>query len=425
MSEHKWRNGGRSTTDVRGKMLYHGRVGKKAYWRGRVVWEKTYGDPNAVRFFDFDGAILYAMSAAAFLRLSDWPPGIHPSQDTDTDTETGLHKYLRDDGWNWTLEAAQAHVALCGYLDIGALYASDYIVVHVEATESQKTLYIRWNGTAEIDYGDGASETLTWNTWQAKSHAYADAGKYVVKIAPSGTIVLGGHYAQRVGSSYQYVPYTIHGQTTGNGEIYRYIHLSAGVSGQLIGALRYTYGLKGISVQRGAFNNNNLPYGILDNCANFNGPLIIPPTLTGFASTSQAQYARLATVGSVVNMGTANNLIGDNSSTVTVGVQRYPIIYPYNWVGAMDYVSRYDADRYILPATATKSGYVPRSQHAAFGANMIAVARGPDGFTLNLLPNPKGENPKFVVPSGYGDAWRTKLGASHAWHPYVTEAGAS
>ena len=43
MSEHQWRIGGRSATDARDKMLYRGHIVKKAYYRGKVVWEANEG----------------------------------------------------------------------------------------------------------------------------------------------------------------------------------------------------------------------------------------------------------------------------------------------------------------------------------------------------------------------------------------------
>ena len=137
-------------------------------------------DPeDAVRFFDYDGTLLYQYSAAEFLQLSAMPA--NPS-----------HTGLVAQGWNWSLEDAQKYVAEWGYQDIGQMYITESgdTEIDVEFPTGFKRLspYMRIavNGTVEIDWGDdSAVETVTGtglSTNIDRQHTYASDGSYTIVI---------------------------------------------------------------------------------------------------------------------------------------------------------------------------------------------------------------------------------------------------
>ena len=66
---------------------------------------------DAVRFFDYDGTILYSYSASDFAALTAMP---------SNPTHTGL----TSQGWNWTLADAKAQVTAMGSCDIGQMYVT-------------------------------------------------------------------------------------------------------------------------------------------------------------------------------------------------------------------------------------------------------------------------------------------------------------
>ena len=88
-------------------------------------------------------------------------------------------------------------------------------------------------------------------------------------------------------------------------------------------------------------------------------------------------------------------------------------------------------------------GWQPRIQRYWLEAFEIVVPLNPENAPVpsatNSIPSPAGwtdehvssgsptphpelwDRRKFYVPAGTGEAWKTKLGASHPWSEYVTE----
>lgn len=131
---------------------------------------------NDVNFYDFDGTILYSYSASEFLELTEEPDGPE-------------HEGLGFSEWNWNLSDAQAYVEAYGMLDIGALYNTDdgKIHIYIDLPEGSLTPFVRWKGTATIDWGDESQEeTATGdnNGNLVLSHTYAAPGAYVIRIEP-------------------------------------------------------------------------------------------------------------------------------------------------------------------------------------------------------------------------------------------------
>ena len=153
----------------------------------------TTVDPDAdVRFFDYDGTLLYTYSAADFANLTELPA--NPS-----------HQGLTAQGWNWSLADAKAYVAAYGILDIGQMYVTSDGKTRAYFSFPQGgrlDLMLRFvqsaaNGVT-LDWGDGsATETFAGTGEKTPSHTYAAAGDYVVTftVAEGCTLMLGNYSA--------------------------------------------------------------------------------------------------------------------------------------------------------------------------------------------------------------------------------------
>ena len=168
--------------------------------------------PDAVRFLDYDGTVVYSYSADEFLALSAMPA--NPS-----------HTGLTAQGWNWSLSDAQSYVEDWGFLDVGQMYTTPSGKTEIDITLYAGRLapYLRIgvNGTVSIDWGDNSSpDTLTGTSTinnQAIQHTYSAAGSYTIKIT-----VNSGKFSFYSGSS-TYSTLTAN-NTTSN---YNYVYSSA------------------------------------------------------------------------------------------------------------------------------------------------------------------------------------------------------
>lgn len=141
-----------------------------------------------VNFFDLDGTILYSFTQTEFLALTELPE--LPTQDG-----------LICQGWNWSLENAQAHVGKYTKLVVGAMYITDdgatrlYIRI---ATKGRQTLPLYFsqsesNGVT-IDWGDGTTQTLSGTGIVNTTHTYANIGSFLISLMPADAceLQLGG-----------------------------------------------------------------------------------------------------------------------------------------------------------------------------------------------------------------------------------------
>lgn len=108
---------------------------------------------DPVRFFDYDGTLVYSYSAADFANLNAFPD--NPS-----------HSGLTAQGWNWALADAKTYVATHGWLDIGQMYVTDDGVTRIYITlESSNALSpyfaLGINGTVNVNWGDGTNTDLS------------------------------------------------------------------------------------------------------------------------------------------------------------------------------------------------------------------------------------------------------------------------
>lgn len=129
------------------------------------VNNKNYAD--LVRFFDYDGTVLYEYTISEANALTELPsPPSH--------SDIGL--VFQE--WNWTLEEIQNTTHS---LDIGAIYDTDHhgIYLDIEVFESTSiTLYLK--GTS-LDWGDGTTQALSTSSATTCTHTYS-AGSYRITI---------------------------------------------------------------------------------------------------------------------------------------------------------------------------------------------------------------------------------------------------
>ena len=171
---------------------------------GGVPDPVSMDDP--VRFFDYDGTLLYSYSASDFQALTAMPA--NPS-----------HSGLTAQGWNWSLTDAKAQLTAMGACDIGQMYVTSdgktRLYCHFEEGRLSPYLGVCPNGTVTIDWGDNtATSTLTGTSLTTATrvqHTYASAGDYVITLtATSGTFGFygtsnGTYLLQKTETNSQYI----------------------------------------------------------------------------------------------------------------------------------------------------------------------------------------------------------------------------
>ena len=161
---------------------------------------------DAVRFYDYDGTILYMMSTAAALSMTDLP-------------EPPSHEGLTTVGWNWTKEEIISSVRNNETVDVGCEYVTSDGAMHVyvrydsdmeseistdggTVTGAMITLGFYFdNHGATVDWGDGEQvfyDTSTPRVYDddlyiyTVSHIYTDCpSEHIIKIYSEGTIKIG------------------------------------------------------------------------------------------------------------------------------------------------------------------------------------------------------------------------------------------
>ena len=141
-------------------------------------------DPNKpVKFFDYDGTLVYSYTPEEFAELSALPA--NPS-----------HDGLTAQGWNWSLSDAKTYVAKYGALNVGQMYITSdektRIKIKLEDGRTQPVLGLGINGTVDVDWGDGTARgTMTGSnisTLVQLQHVYASAGEYTIVLGVTGSI---------------------------------------------------------------------------------------------------------------------------------------------------------------------------------------------------------------------------------------------
>ena len=141
---------------------------------------------GGVNFFDIDGTVLYAYTPEDFLELEEMPP--NPDRSWD---------WLEAQGWNWTLSDAKAYVRNYGALNIGQHYITPdektalNVILDEGCLNPQLGLYV--NGTVLVEWGDGATSTITGNgtgTYKYADHTYAEPGQYYILLTVTGSAII-------------------------------------------------------------------------------------------------------------------------------------------------------------------------------------------------------------------------------------------
>ena len=132
------------------------------------------GTGDDIKFYDYDGNLVYRYSADAFLALDAMPP---------LPTHNGLDAV----GWTMTLEQAKDFISYgCGKLlrraNLGALYKTSdgKAKLHICITSNNQS--IQFNVTANkciINWGDGHEEDAISNVVE---HTYQSTGNYTIEI---------------------------------------------------------------------------------------------------------------------------------------------------------------------------------------------------------------------------------------------------
>lgn len=145
------------------------------------------GDGN-VRFIDYDGTLIAAMTTDEALALAELP-------------DNPEHDGLTAQGWNWSLEDIQIYLANypSATLIIGQTYETDdmttriYITIPPDTPANRRIFPLvlaAMSGSVDIDWGDGNTDTASyWASW-AYEHQYMQPGEYVITL--TGSVMFAG-----------------------------------------------------------------------------------------------------------------------------------------------------------------------------------------------------------------------------------------
>ena len=134
-----------------------------------------------VNFYDYDGTVVAAYTAADFANLTEMPA--NPDRTSDG---------LTAQGWNWSLADAKAYVAKYGILEIGQTYKTTDGKTHIHLRLDEQRHNPRFtfgvDGTALIEWGDGQTDEVTGTsiaTPQYRVAPYTEGGEYDLAISVS------------------------------------------------------------------------------------------------------------------------------------------------------------------------------------------------------------------------------------------------
>ena len=151
----------------------------------------NYISKHYVRFYDYDGTLLYIYDAAAAETLTDMP-------------ELPTHEGLTAQGWNRTLSDVNTTER---DLDVGAVYITDdgTTRLHIRTTEGRLTTSVYFkmaipiaDSTVTIDWGDnGGTDTVTYSSngsYSPVTHTYLAVGNFTITLTVSDgqVLALGG-----------------------------------------------------------------------------------------------------------------------------------------------------------------------------------------------------------------------------------------
>ena len=144
-----------------------------------------------VRFFDYDGTLLYSFSLEELAGIESLP-------------DLPVHEGLVCIGWNWTLEDLKTTNR---EMNVAALYVTDdgatrfYLVLDEDMLEPQVSFGQSFTNGVKVDWGDG-SELETAEGWNYNritlTHRYQKAGEYVLRFLPqeNNMVMFMGSYSE-------------------------------------------------------------------------------------------------------------------------------------------------------------------------------------------------------------------------------------
>ena len=169
---------------------------------------------KAINFYDVFGNIVYSYTRDEAATLTELPPV--PELEGYTAYSTG---------WSSSLSSVKNETA---FLDVGARYSKNGVraciaVINTGCTNKSITLNIcssniTYCKTAEIDWGDGSSEIVSFadtKTTASPQHTYTSKGRYVIGILPQSFsyLRLGKWYSSSgaTSSGYQFISNDLYG----------------------------------------------------------------------------------------------------------------------------------------------------------------------------------------------------------------------
>lgn len=172
--------------DVASGEVFFNRSGNQTTGTSLGTGRPNIEDP--VKFWDYDGTLLYSFTDAEALALTALPP--NPS-----------HTGLTAEGWNWTLADIKSYATSYPDADInvGQTYITSSGDTELYVTLDSSTLHpylkLAVNGTVSVDWGDNSTpSTMTGSsnsTLVYADHEYAAIGDYKITISvQSGTFTI-------------------------------------------------------------------------------------------------------------------------------------------------------------------------------------------------------------------------------------------
>lgn len=231
---------------------------------------------KAVKFFDYDGTVVYEYTKDDFMTLLEMP-------------KNPAHKGLISQGWNWNIDDAKAFLdgrnTEDNILNVGQQYTTSdgktrlYISIEDDTPSNRMIFTVRCTPTVDggvvINWGDGSTTTTSSTEAANYDHQYSNAGDYIIEISVnSGSVSFVG--------STTTPGYAIYGYYTGEHQHNRArihkVEIGNNVTAVGKAAFRYCYNLETITIPTTVTNVDEYAF---QNCQSLNF-ISIPNGITSF-----------------------------------------------------------------------------------------------------------------------------------------------